>query len=319
MARFLRRDRSAAAALAVLILIVLACLLAPVYAARVAGTDPFRSNPDATVVLDGRRLPVVRDNAAGLGLGTTPIGPTWRAAYLLGADEQGRDVAARLLYGGRTSLLIAASAAILCLAVATPLGLLAGYLGGAVDAVLAWLLDLIWAFPVYLLAISLSVVLLSGGMRLGPVAIGSDSLALPVAVLGLVYVPYVARPVRSQAIILRDTEFVLAAVALGGPARHILRRHLLPHVLPTLVVLAPILMAMDLLTEAALSILSIGVQAPAASWGTLIGDGQALIHTRPIVAIAPGLAVMLTVLALNVLGEAARTALDPQGPADGQA
>jgi len=291
---------------AVLAAIVLACLLAPLYASQVSKTDPFRSNVNGTAF----GLDVLAENTAGLGLGVTPIGPTWRGPYLLGADTQGRDVAARLLYGGRTSLLIAVCATALCLVLAATLGVLSGFVGGTVDTMLAGLLDLLWAFPVYLLAISLSIVLISQDLRIGPLLLTADSLALPILILGVVYVPYVARPIRAQVLALRGSEFIEAARATGGAPLHILRRHILPQIWPSLVGFAPVVMAMALLTEAALSVLSIGVQAPAASWGTLIADGQALIYTRPMVAIAPGLAVLATVLALNVVGEAWRAALE---------
>ena len=291
---------------AVLAAIVLACLLAPLYASQVSKTDPFRSNVNGTAF----GLDVLAENTAGLGLGVTPIGPTWRGPYLLGADTQGRDVAARLLYGGRTSLLIAVCATALCLVLAATLGVLSGFVGGTVDTVLAGLLDLLWAFPVYLLAISLSIVLISQDLRIGPLLLTADSLALPILILGVVYVPYVARPIRAQVLALRGSEFIEAARSTGGAPLHILRRHILPQIWPGLVGFAPVVMAMALLTEAALSVLSIGVQAPAASWGTLIADGQALIYTRPMVAIAPGLAVLATVLALNVVGEAWRAALE---------
>jgi len=292
--------------LAVLAAIVLACLLAPLYASQVSNTDPFRSNVNGTAF----GMDVLAENTAGLGLGVTPIGPTWRGPYLLGADTQGRDVAARLLYGGRTSLLIAGCATVLCLVLAATLGVLSGFIGGTVDTVLAGLLDLLWAFPVYLLAISLSIVLISQDLRIGPLLLTADSLALPILILGVVYVPYVARPIRAQVLALRGSEFIEAAQATGGAPLHILRRHILPQIWPSLIGFTPVVMAMALLTEAALSVLSIGVQAPAASWGTLIADGQALIYTRPMVAIAPGLAVLATVLALNVVGEAWRAALD---------
>ena len=291
---------------AVLAAIVLACLLAPLYASQVSKTDPFRSNVNGTAF----GLDVLAENTAGLGLGVTPIGPTWRGPYLLGADTQGRDVAARLLYGGRTSLLIAVCATALCLVLAATLGVLSGFVGGTVDTMLAGLLDLLWAFPVYLLAISLSIVLISQDLRIGPLLLTADSLALPILILGVVYVPYVARPIRAQVLALRGSEFIEAARATGGAPLHILRRHILPQIWPSLVGFAPVVMAMALLTEAALSVLSISVQAPAASWGTLIADGQALIYTRPMVAIAPGLAVLATVLALNVVGEAWRAALE---------
>ena len=307
------RDRAAVAALAVLCLVVLGCLAAPLYAARVAGSDPFRSDPGGVVVVNGRRLPVLADNTAGLGLGTTPLGPTWRGAYLLGADGQGRDVAARLLYGGRTSLLIAGGATALCLALAGALGAVAGFAGGAVDLAAARLLDLLWAFPTYLFAISLSAVLLSGDVHLGPVSIGADSLLLPMLVGAVVWVPYVARPVRGRVLALRESEFVLAAVGLGAAPARVFARHLLPHVLPQLVLLAAPLVGFELLTESALSFLSIGVQAPAASWGTLIADGQTLIYSRPLVAVAPGVLIVAVVLALNVVADGVRGALDAAG------
>ena len=187
----------------VLLAIVLACAAAPLYAARVSRTDPFVSNIEGTIKRDGRTLAVLAQNTAGLGLGATPIGPGWGGAYLLGADGQGRDVAARLLYGGRTSLLIAAAATLVTLGLAGLLGVLAGAAGGWVDGALRWLLDLVWAFPVFLLAISLSAVLASSGLRLGPLTIAADSLALQMAILGVVFIPYVARPVRVQVLGLR--------------------------------------------------------------------------------------------------------------------
>jgi peptide/nickel transport system permease protein len=179
--------------------------------------------------------------------------------------------------------------------------------------VLSGLLDLLWAFPVYLLAISLSIVLVNEGLKLGPVTIESDSPALPALILALVYVPYVARPVRAQVIALRAEDFVQAATAVGGSPGHILRRHILRLLWPFLFGFAPVVAAMMLLTEAALSVIGIGVQPPAASWGTLLGDGQELIYSRPLVAVAPGLAVVATVLSLNVLGDALRGAVDPRG------
>jgi peptide/nickel transport system permease protein len=288
-----------------LTLILLACLLAPLYASQVSGTDPFRSDIEGTTQRNGA-VPILAQNTAGLGLGATPIGPAWRGAYLLGADGQGRDVAARLLYGGRTSLAVAASATMLTLVLAGLIGVLAGAAGGAVDAVLRWLLDMLWAFPVFLLAISLSATLAASGLRIGPITIGSDNPALTAAILGIVFIPYAARPVRAQVLSLREAEFVQAAISLGGSWPHVVWRHILPHAAATLLLFAPTIMAFDLLTEASLSVLGVGVQPPGASWGTLIADGQGLIYTRPAVAIAPGLAVVATVLLLNRLADGLR-------------
>ena len=308
------RNRAAMLALLLFLLVLVACLAAPLYADRVAGTDPFTSNVNGTTVVDGREVPVLEASSTGLGLGVTPIGPTWDPShYLLGADNQGRDVMARLLYGGRNSLLIGLSAALLCCVLATVVGVLAGYFGGVVDAVLSRVLDVVWAFPVYLLAISLSVVLLtSGGASLGPVRVEAGSLWLPVLIIGVVYVPYVARPLRGQVLALKEKEFIAAAVGVGASDLSIMRRDILPNVLPTVVVFLPLMTALAMLTESALSFLSVGVQPPQASWGTIINDGLGLLYTRPAVTIAPGLAIALTAAALNVFGDGVRDALDPR-------
>ena len=310
--RKLLQDRAAVTAFAALVLIVLMTLAAPLYARSVSQTDPFSSNLSGSVVVDGQSVDVIQADTNGLGLGTTPIGPTWTGHYLLGADGQGRDVMARMLYGGQNSLLIAGAATLITLVFAALVGIVAGFFGGIVDAVLSRLLDILWAFPVYLLAISLSIVTIGHGLVLGPITIASDSLLLPIIIIGIVYVPYVARPIRGQVLQLKGSEFVLAAVGLGVPRRRILVLDILPNVMTTLIVFAPLMMALNMITESALSFLSIGVQSPAASWGTIIEDGQGLIYTRPMVAIAPGIAIVLTVLALNVLGDGVRDALDPR-------
>ncbi len=308
--RKLARDRVAVAAFVVLVCMVAACLAAPWYAVHVAQSDPFASNLDGSITVRGQSVDVMASSDTGFGV--TPIGPTWTGQYFLGADDQGRDVAARLLYGGLNSLMIAGGATVICLVLAGLVGVVAGFTDGFVDAVLARALDVLWAFPVYLLAISLSAVLISHGLQLGPVTINSDSLLIPISIIGLVYVPYVARPVRGQVLGLARSDFVLAARCLGVPRRRILVKDVLPNVTTTLIVFAPLMMALNMLTEAALSFLSIGVQPPAASWGTIILDGEGLLYTRPMVAIAPGVAIMITVVALNFLGDGVREAFDPR-------
>jgi peptide/nickel transport system permease protein len=144
------------------------------------------------------------------------------------------------------------------------------------------------------------------------ITLEAGSLWLPIFIIGIVYIPYIARPVRGQVMALRQSEFVLAAVGLGVPEHRILLRDILPNVSTTLIVFAPLMLAINMLTESALSFLSIGVQPPDASWGTIIQDGQGLLYTRPMVALAPGLAIALTVLVLNVLGDGLRDALDPR-------
>ena len=307
----LRHNRPALFALAGLTLVVLACVLAPVFAAHVADTNAFDSNLTGTTTIDGRVVPVIAPNPSGLG--STPIGPTWSTHYFLGADTQGRDVAARLLYAGRTSLIVGVGAAVLTSVLATVIGLVAGYFGGWVDGIISRLLDLLWAFPVYLLAIALSTVLLLQGVSIGPISIDADSLWLPVLIIAGVYVPYLARPVRGEVITLRRREFVESAVGQGASTVRILLGELLPNVLPTIIVLLPLMIATDMLTESSLSYLSIGIQAPDASWGTLITDGQAQLYTRPWVSIAPGLLLALTIVLLNVVADGVRDAIDPRG------
>jgi peptide/nickel transport system permease protein len=311
--RRLRRNRVALAMAVLLLVILAACLCAPLYAHHVAHVDPFRSNLSGTTIVNGKRVPVMTQSTQGLGLGVTPIGPTWDLHhYFLGADEQGRDVAARLLYGGRNSLLIGTSAALITCALAILVGVVAGFFGGLVDGILSRLLDVVWAFPVYLLAISLSTVLIARGISWGPFHLTSGSLLLPIAIIGLVYIPYVARPIRGEVLSIRRREFVEAAIGLGASNWRLLWSDVLPNVITTAIVLFPLMLAIDMLTEAALSFLSIGVQEPNASWGTIILDGQDVLYTRPAVALAPGIAIALTVLALNVLGDGIRDALDPR-------
>jgi peptide/nickel transport system permease protein len=221
-------------------------------------------------------------------------------------------VAARLLYGGTNTLLIGFSAATLTLIVATLVGVIAGYSGKIVDSVISRILDVIWAFPVYLLSISLSVVLLTSGFKWGPLSLEAGSLYLPIFIIGLVYVPYVARPIRGQVLALREREFVKAAIGGGAKNSTIIFREILPNVIPSVLVFIPLMVSLAMLTESALSFLSIGVQPPDASWGTIIKDGLGLLYTRPLVALAPGLFIVVTAVALNLLGDAVRDALDPK-------
>jgi peptide/nickel transport system permease protein len=312
-ARRLLRNRIALVALAGFVTIVIACLAAGWYAHSVAHTHPFESTIDGTTLIDGKQQPVMVQGTGGLGLGVTPIGPTWDIHhYFLGADNQGRDVAARLLYGGRNSLIIGTASAALCCFFATIIALIAGFFGGIVDQILSRFLDVIWAFPVFLAAISISTVALTRGIPIGPITLSAGSLWLPIAIISVVYVPYVARPIRGQVLSIREKEFVEAAVGLGATNLRLIFSEVLPNVITTVIVFFPLMIALNMLIESALSFLGIGVQPPDASWGTIISDGQGLLYTRPWVAIAPGLAIVATVLCLNVLGDGVRDALDPR-------
>ena len=299
------------AGFAVLVFIVTICLLAPVYASHIAHVNPFTSNVQGTTTIHGKIVAVLQTNT--LGIGVTPIGPTWDLShYFLGADNQGRDVFARLLYGGRTSLLIGSLSALICVAVASLLGVIAGYFGGVVDWILSRIFDIVWAFPIYLLAISLSVVLLTSGLNLGPIHIGPGSMMLPILIIAMVFVPYVARPLRGIVLSLREREFIQAAIGSGASDARIIAKEILPNVTPSIIVFFPLMVAFNMLTESALSFLSIGVQPPNASWGTIINDGLGLLYTRPWVAMAPGIMIVITAGSLNILGDGARDAFDPK-------
>jgi peptide/nickel transport system permease protein len=312
--RRLVRNKLAMASLGLFVLIVVVSLLAPFYANHVAKTDPFQSNLSGTTTVNGKQVEVVQATSTGLGLGSVPIGPTWQANYFIGADNQGRDVMARVLYGGRSSLQIGVASAVICTLLALGLALLAGFFRGWTDSVLSRIMDLIWAFPVYLLAISLATVLLTkaGGLKWGPVTIDPSSLWVPTWIIAIVYIPYVYRPLRGQVLSVREKEYVEASISQGASNFRLMFAEILPNVVSTAIVLLPLMIATTILTEAALSFLGIGVQAPQASWGTIIDDGQNLLYTRPLVAIVPGIFIVLTVLALNVLGDGVRDALDPR-------
>ena len=312
--RRLVRNKLAIASLVLFLLIVVLSLLAPVYAHHIANTDPFNSNVSGTTVVNGKRVSVLQQGGGSLGIGEIPIGPTWHSNYFVGADNQGRDVMARVLYGGRASLQIGVASAVICCLIALVLGVLAGFFKGWTDTFLSRLMDLIWAFPVYLLAISLATVLLTRntGLKFWIIHLNASSLWLPTIIIGFVYVPYVYRPVRGQVLSVREKEYVEAAISQGASNLRLMFAEILPNVISTVIVLLPLMIATTVLTESALSFLGIGVQAPKASWGTVIDDGQALLYTRPAVAIVPGIFIVLVVLSLNVLGDGVRDALDPR-------
>jgi len=313
--RRLWHNRIAMAALALFLLIVVVSLLAPVYANHIAHTNPFANDLNGTTIVNGKRVPLMQQGGGALKLGETPIGPTWDVHhYFLGADAQGRDVAARLLYGGRSALLIGIGSAVICCLFATVTALIAGFFGGVTDSLLSRLMDVIWAFPVLLFAISVATELqtLPNGLQFGPVHIVASSLWLPTLIIAFIYVPYVYRPVRGQVLTVVHREYVEASISQGASNMRLLFSDILPNVITVVIVLLPLIVATTILTEAALSFLGVGVQPPNASWGTIISDGSSLLYTRPWVSIAPGIMIVLTVLALNVLGDGVRDALDPR-------
>jgi peptide/nickel transport system permease protein len=301
----LRKRRFALFMGAVFVLLVVLMLSAPLYAEHVANTTPFENHLSDQIVVDGETVNVV-------DLDGVPIGPTWQGEFLLGADGNGRDVAVRLLYGGRNSLIIGLSAAFITMILGLTTGLLAGYFRGWTDSVLSRIMDILWAFPVILLGIALGTSLALGGLTLGPLSVSGGSLAIPIFVIAIIYIPYLARPVRGEVLSLREKEFVEAARAQGMGSFRLIHSEILPNVISTALVFFPLLVANAILLEAALSFLGAGVQPPEPSWGTMIDEGVQRIVTAPALAIVPGMLIVITVLSLNVFGEAVRDSLDPK-------
>jgi peptide/nickel transport system permease protein len=301
----LRRNKVALLFGGLFVVIVLFCLAAPLWADHVAHTGPNENHITDKVMVDGHEEYVVAPDGK-------PLGPGLHGRYLLGADQNGRDVMVRLMYGGRTSIYIGVVAAIVTSVLAVIVGVLSGFYRGWVDSTLSRIMDVIWAFPVLLLGIALGTALAIGGLKIGSAQIAGDSLWIPIMIIGFVYVPYMARPIRGEILALREKEFIEAAVAQGNGPLRIMISELLPNIVSTIIVFFTLNIANNMLLESALSFLGAGVRAPNASWGTMIADGYQVIYTAPHLTVVPGLMIVLTVLALNVFGDGLRDALDPK-------
>jgi peptide/nickel transport system permease protein len=224
-------------------------------------------------------------------------GPTQR--YFLGTDMYGRDLFSRLIWGTRISLQVGLGAAAVGFAMGVPLGLLAGYVEGKTEAVIMRVTDLLLAFPLLLLA--LIIVTALGGTLLNEVL-----------AIGIGLIPNFIRVARSLALSLKTNEYVMAGLAAGGGSLYIMVRHLFPNMLSTLVVVASLYIATAIRTEAGLSFLGLGVPPPAPSWGNILSEGREYIKCCPWLTAFSGLAIMIAVLAFNVVGDALRDLLDPR-------
>ena len=234
----------------------------------------------------------------GLTLTGSPLPPNGR--FWLGTDLLGRDLFSRLLYGARVSLAIGLAANAAALLLGTFLGVLAGYFKGWTGLIIMRFTDVMMAFPALLLAIALSAIL-------------RPSLWIVALVIALVNWVQVARVVYAQVLSLSENDFVGAALSLGASRSRILFRHLVPHVLPTMLVYGTLGISTTVLLEATLSFLGVGVQPPTPSWGGIINESQSFFFTAPWLVAFPGLAILLTAVAFNLVGDALRDALDPKG------
>jgi peptide/nickel transport system permease protein len=218
--------------------------------------------------------------------------------FPLGTDANGRDLLSRILLGARVSLLVGVLANTLAVSLGTMIGSVAAFFRGNIESLLMRFTDVMMAFPTLLLAMTL-------------VAILKPSIWIIIVVIGAVYWTWISRVVYSQVVALRDRDFVTATRALGAGRLFIVIRHILPQLIPTIIVWGTLGIATNVMLEASLSYLGIGVQPPTPSWGGMIQQGQSFYRSAPWLVIFPGLAIMLTVFAFNLLGDGLRDALDP--------
>ena len=233
--------------------------------------------------------------AESVGLPFEPPSPE----FWLGTDEVGRDIFTRIIYGARVSLSVGVVSTTIALLGGIPLGLVSGYLGGVVDAVVMRLMDMMFAFPAIILALAIIAVL-------GP------SLFNAMIAIGIMQVPLFARLVRSTTLSLKSQDFVQSAIAAGASTPRVLVVHVLPNCMAAITVQFTLTFASAVLVEAALSFLGLGVAPPQPSWGAMLDTGRKLMMVSPLYSVAAGAAIFVTVLGLNLVGDALRDVLDPR-------
>ncbi len=230
-------------------------------------------------------------------VGTSRLKPPG-AQHFFGADHLGRDIFSRVLFGIRTSLIVSVASVLFGSAIGTVFGLVTGYLGGAVDTIVSRLLDIFFGIPTLLLAIVLSGILGTGVIN-------------AILAIVIVNIPFFARLVRGPVLVEKEQEYVISARALGATSLRIMFRHVLPNVIPLVVVQSTVSLSYAILIEAALGFVGLGVQAPTPSLGSMLSEGRTFLQLAPWFSIFPGLTIMLMVLSFNLAGDGLRDSLDP--------
>jgi peptide/nickel transport system permease protein len=288
--RRLKGDKVALVALAFIVFLVLVAVFADQIIELVGARPP---NEQSTKYLDS------------FG---TPKGPS--SSNIFGADPLGRDVFSRVLYGARVSLEVAVIATFLSMLIGLVVGLLAGFYRGLTDTILSRLIDVLLAFPILLLALGIASACSLGNGCLGGLV--KPGLAVVIFVIAFVNWTYIGRIIRGQVLSLREKEFVEASRALGASNTRIMFKEILPNLVAPLIVYATLVIPQNILLEAALSFLGVGVQPPDASWGEMIAEATSIFDTAWWFMVFPGVALLLTVLAFNLLGDGLQDALNPR-------
>jgi peptide/nickel transport system permease protein len=285
----LRRDRVALVSLAFIVLLVVVAVAAPIIVEVLGLPGPNVQNLNLT-------------DSFG-----SPLGPS--AAHPFGVDEQGRDVMARVIYGARVSLVVGIVGTAIATLIGVVVGLLAGFYRGWVDTLLSRLTDLVLSMPILLLGLGIGAACSVRGCLSGAIQPGLQEILL---LIGFLTWTYVARIVRGLVLSLRESEFVVASRALGASNLRIMFREILPNLVAPIIVYSSLLIPLNILLEAALSFLGVGIRAPTASWGQMIASATPIFNTAWWYMVFPGLALLFTVLAFNLLGDGLRDALNPR-------
>ena len=293
--RRLRRDKVAIAGACFLVFLVLVAIFAPLIV-KFLGAPPNEYHQELINTANGTLTPIGRFG-----------GMSWH--HLMGVEPvTGRDIFSRVVYGARISLLIALLATLLSVAIGTTLGAVAGFFGGWVDAVISRVMDMFLAFPILVFALALAGVFPDSAFGLSGNAL---RIVLLIFIIGFFNWGYIARIIRGQALSLREKEFVDAARSLGARGPYILVREMLPNLIAPILIYATLLIPTNILFEAALSFLGVGIRPPTATWGGMLSDAVRY-YTLPHYMFWPGIAIFITVLAFNLFGDGLRDALDPK-------